>query len=40
MTQLAAHSHGNFDKLAINVMRKWPDATARCVALQHLKPQR
>lgn len=38
MTQIAAHSHGNFDKMAINVMRKWPDATERCVALQHLKP--
>ena len=40
MTQLAAHSNGNFDKLAIDVMRKWPDATERCIVLQHLRSTR
>lgn len=37
MTWMAAHCHGNFDALAINVMRRWPEATKQCVTLHHFR---
>jgi hypothetical protein len=40
MTQMAAHSHGNFDKLAINIVRKFPASLEQCVALQPFRPTR
>lgn len=38
MAQLAMHSHGNFDKLAMSFIREFPQATDQCIALHHLKP--